>query len=204
MNRSEERRRAETRAKPADDRDRPQIRGSASGRRPVKIFPGHARAGARGSLRCGRPTIRSGGAPHGFTLIELLVVLAIIGLMLLAVPKIVAGMPGVQLRTAADDMVATLRQLHETAIRRQITTGIVLDLDTRTYRLSTAAGTSALPSVVTGVGFTTVAFSPGERTAHILFYADGSASGGTIRLRHGALTASIRVDWLTGRVGRHD
>ncbi len=141
---------------------------------------------------------------RGFTLIELLVVLAIIGLMLIAVPKIVAGQPGVRLRAAADDMVATLRLLHETAIRRQTTTGFVLDPTTRTYRLSTAAGTRPLPSIVTRVGFTTVAFRPGQRTARILFYADGSASGGTIRLRHGDISASVRVDWLTGRVGRDD
>ncbi|HEY3912310.1 MAG TPA: GspH/FimT family pseudopilin [Stellaceae bacterium] len=141
---------------------------------------------------------------RGFTLIELLVVLAIIGLMLVVVPRFVAGVPSVRLRATADDMVATLRQLHETAIRRQTTTGFVLDPATRTYRLSTAAGAHALPAIVTRVGFTAVAFRPIERTVSILFYADGSASGGTIRLRHGDLSASIRVDWLTGRVGRHD
>jgi general secretion pathway protein H len=141
---------------------------------------------------------------RGFTLIELLVVLAIIGLMLTAVPNFVAGSPGVRLRAAAADLVATLRLLHDAAIRRQITTGFVLDPAARTYRLSTAGGTRALPAVVTGVGVTPVAIRPGERTAQILFYADGSASGGTIRLRHGDLSTSVRVDWLTGRVGRHD
>ncbi|MGH7113299.1 MAG: GspH/FimT family pseudopilin [Stellaceae bacterium] len=141
---------------------------------------------------------------RGFTLIELLVVLAIIGLMMIAVPKFVAGTPSVKLRAASDELVATLRQLHETAIRRQSTTGFVLDPAARIYRLSTAPGTRTLPSVVTRVGFTAVAFRPGERTARILFYADGSASGGTIRLRHGDLSASIRVDWLTGRASRHD
>ena len=141
---------------------------------------------------------------RGFSLIELMVVLAVIGLMLLTVPKFVAGMPGVRLRAAADDIVGTLRQLHETAIRRQITTGLWLDPQARTYRLSTAAGTQALPPIVTSVGVATVAFHPDERIAHILFFADGSATGGTIRLQHADLRASIRVDWLTGRVGRGD
>jgi general secretion pathway protein H len=141
---------------------------------------------------------------RGFTLIELLVVLAIIGLMLMAVPKLVAGMPSVQLRAAADDIVATLRQLHDTAIRRRTTTRLVLDPAIRTYRLSTDAGTRVLPSVVTRVDFVTVAVGLGQSPANILFYADGSASGGTIRLGHGNLSESIWVDWLTGRVGRND
>lgn len=141
---------------------------------------------------------------RGLTLVELLVVLAIIGLALIAVPRFVAGTPSVKLRAATDEMVATLRRLHETAIRDQTTTELLLDPATRTYRLSTAAGAHALPAVVSRTDFTSAALRPGERIARILFYPDGSASGGTIRLRHGELSASIRVDWLTGRVGRHD
>jgi general secretion pathway protein H len=144
------------------------------------------------------------GKARGFTLVELLVVLAIIVLMLIVVPRFVAGLPGAQLRAAADDLAATLRQLHDAAIRGRTTTGFMLDPVTRTYRLSTVAGAERLPEIVTRVGFTVVAFRPAERVAHILFYADGSASGGTIRLQHDDLAASIRIDWLTGRVGRHD
>ena len=141
---------------------------------------------------------------RGFTLIELLVVLAIIGLMLAAVPRFVAGMPDVELRATADDLVASLRQLHDAAIRQETTTEFVLDPATRSYRLSTVAGARALPAVVTRARITTVMFRPRDHQARILFYADGSSSGGTIRLGHGDLSTSIRVDWLTGRAVRDD
>ena len=149
------------------------------------------------------PDLKSGtgAAPRGFSLIELLVVLAIIGLMLAVLPKFIVGSPGVQLRAAADGLASRLRQLHESAIRGQVTTEFALDPKARTYRLSTAPAMHALPAIVSGVEVTTVAFHPGERIAHILFYPDGSSSGGAVRLRHAALSAGIRIDWLTGRVG---
>jgi general secretion pathway protein H len=147
---------------------------------------------------------RNGGMARnrqGFTLIELLVVLVIMALAMVAVPRIVAGLPGVQLRAAADEMAATLRNLHEAAILGQDTTELILDPKARTYRASGEAGSRPLPQVVSKVGFRPVALVPDAR---IQFFADGSASGGTIDFRHGDLAASISVDWLTGRVSTHD
>lgn len=136
----------------------------------------------------------------GFTLIELLVVLGIISAAMIVVPNIVSGLPGVRLRAAADDMVATFRGLHERAVRRQETTEFILDPVARVYRTSADSETHALPPVVSAIGFKAIAISPAELTMRIRFFADGSANGGTIRLRHGDLVASIVIDWLTGRV----
>ena len=140
----------------------------------------------------------------GFTLIELLVVMAIIGAVMMVVPNIVSGLPGVRLRAAADDMVATLRGLHERAVRHQETTEFILDPVARVYRVSTDTETHTLPPVVSAIGFRAIAISPAEPTMRIRFFADGSANGGTIRLRHGDLAASIVIDWLTGRVEPND
>jgi hypothetical protein len=58
--------------------------------------------------------------------------------------------------------------------------------------------------VVTRVAFSTAAIRPDDTVARLRFYADGTSSGGTIRLENEALSASVVVDWLTGRVSRHD
>jgi general secretion pathway protein H len=154
-----------------------------------------------------RPSVRKPpdrASSLGFTLIELLVVLGIIGLAMIAVPMIVSGLPRVRLHAAADDMVAALRGLHEQAIRRQDTTELILDPVARVYRTSAGGETYALPPVVSAVGFRAIAIGPAEPPIRIRFFADGSASGATIRFRHGNLSESIVVDWLTGRVERHD
>jgi general secretion pathway protein H len=144
------------------------------------------------------------GARPGFTLVELLVVLGIIALVIGLAPSIFAGLPGFRLRSAADEMATTMRDLHEEAIRRQVTTELVLDPATRVYRTSSVPDGRRLPPVVTGVAFSTQALRPQDPLARIRFYADGTASGGTIRLNHEGLTASVTVEWLTGRVSRHD
>jgi general secretion pathway protein H len=143
--------------------------------------------------------------PPGFTLIELLVVLAILAVAMAVMPRLIEGLPGVRLRAAADEIAATLRNLHEEAILAGETTEMILDPKARTYRVSTAAGSHPLPQVVDEIGFSPVApGSSGPDAQAIRFYADGSASGGAIRLGHGDLAASISVDWLTGRVSTHE
>ncbi len=150
----------------------------------------------------------SGGrqlSERGFSLVELLVVLAIVAAVaIIALPSLFSGLPGLRLRGAADDMAATLQDLHETAIRERTTTELTLDPATRIYRTSSRPAPHALPKVVTGVGFTTAALRPDDTVARLRFYADGTSSGGTLRLEHEGLSVSVVVDWLTGRVSRHD
>ena len=153
----------------------------------------------------GRGTGARRSSESGFTLVAILVVLAIIGAVaIVTVPYILAGMPGLQLRAAADDMAATLQGLHEQAIRERVTTELALDPETREFRTSSRPAPHALPKVVTRVAFSTAAIRPYDTAARLRFYADGTSSGGTIRLEHEALSASVVVDWLTGRVSRHD
>lgn len=153
---------------------------------------------------CASRELRPRRSERGFTLIEMLVVLTIIALAMTAVPMVFAGLPSIRLRAAADGMAATLRQLHDQAIRRGETTELILDPATRTYRVSTDAVLRRLPAVVAKVGFTTAAFWRSDNSASIRFFADGSATGGTIVFEHGRRAAAVTVDWLTGRVQRNE
>lgn len=140
----------------------------------------------------------------GLTLVELMVVLTIIALATAAVPMIFANLPSIRLRAAAAGMVATLRQLHEEAIRRGETTELVLDLPARSYRLSTDPAPHPLPAVVAKLGFELPSLWHPDGSPTVRFFADGSATGATILLENGARTAAVTVDWLTGRVRRND
>ena len=140
----------------------------------------------------------------GFTLVELLVVMTIIALAMVAIPAIVSGVPSMRLRTAADGMVATLRELHQQAIRRGVTTELILDPAARAYRVSADTAPRHFPEIVAELGFEPTAALFSNRNASIRFFADGSASGGTLFLKNGERVAAIKVDWLTGRVRRDE
>lgn len=142
------------------------------------------------------------GAAHGFTLIEMLVVLSLMALLAIGVPWIGAGLPGVRLRAAADDLILVLKELHGEAIRRGTTTELVLDPAARAYRISPDGAARQLPAAVGEVGFKAPAALRSDKAARVRFFADGGASGGTILLRQGAHSQAIAVDWLTGRVRR--
>ena len=140
----------------------------------------------------------------GFTLVELLVVILIIALLMTGVPKLIAGLPGVRLRAAADEMVNRLKGLHGEALRRGATMSLIVDPAARTYRISTDPVPHPIPEVVDRVDVKSPGVLPSVGTAQIRFFADGTATAGTVRLRHGQRSAAITVDWLTGRVRRDE
>jgi general secretion pathway protein H len=101
-------------------------------------------------------------------------------------------------------MVATLRELHQQAIRRGETTELILDTAARVYRTSSDPALRRLPEIVAELGFNSTAVLPSGTNASIRFFADGSATGGTVLFKNGERLAAIKVDWLTGRVRRDE
>jgi general secretion pathway protein H len=139
--------------------------------------------------------VTSATGNHGFTLLELLVVLTIMVLLLgawpLAAPHI---FPTQQLRNEGWRLVSALRIARTTAR----ITGTVQELDIqamgRAYRV--AAETHELPTELT-LRLRDDATS--LNSTHLLFFPDGSSTGGTLDLALRDRRVAVRIGPLTGR-----
>jgi general secretion pathway protein H len=138
--------------------------------------------------------------PRGFTLIELLVVLVLAGMMYALVPPMFgAGMAGAELKQAARQLAAGLRQTRGDAIKQHKDLALTLDIDGRIFKIGDVARVYQLPRMVDLKVFTAQS-EVSERAAAIRFYPDGSSTGGRVTLVHGDKQFLVDVDWLTGRV----
>lgn len=114
----------------------------------------------------------------GFTLVELAVALAVIALVaVIVLPRLGWIVGAGDFAAAREHVVSELRIARGRAIEQRQNTLIAPE------RLGSAGVTL------------TVAPADGIR-----FHADGSSSGGRIVLASGQRTATVTVDWLTGRV----
>ncbi|MEQ1742573.1 MAG: GspH/FimT family protein [Candidatus Nitrotoga sp.] len=137
----------------------------------------------------------------GFTLLELLVVLMLMVMVYaLAVPMISAGMPGTELKGAARQLAAGLRQARSLAVTRKEESTLMLDVEQRNFKVSGDQRRYALPAKVDISLFTAQSELLPDKIGAIRFYPDGSSTGGRITVKSGVRKYEINVDWLTGQV----
>ncbi len=145
------------------------------------------------------------GNSRAFTLVELLVVLAVVGgIIAIAVPNLYRALPGVELRAGADELTAGLRQARAQAISGN--RPVAFEIDGQAGRYGTGAG-GPDGRLQPGLGISLVtarAQVSGPARGAILFFPDGTSTGGRIELAKGGRQAVIEVDWLTGRVSAAD
>jgi general secretion pathway protein H len=148
--------------------------------------------------RCG--TLKTGGASDGTLLIEVLVVLAILALVsTIALPRAHIG-GGPSLGLIAADIAAKLRAARSMAIAQNRDVSFALDTDARTYSVAGTGSPQTLPAAI-DVSVTTARSQIREaKEAHLVFFSDGTSSGGTIRLADQNQSVAIGVEWLTGAV----
>ena len=141
------------------------------------------------------------GKTRGFTLLELLIVLAI-GAGLFAILPLVSerGAKNTEMDAAARILIADLRVLRQAAIRERHETNLVVDAGGARYLRS---GDTLFRSLPKGVA---IALKPLAQTGPrrdeeaLVFYPDGTTSGGELALRSAAQSIVINVAWPFGRI----
>jgi general secretion pathway protein H len=141
----------------------------------------------------------TGSRDAGYTLIELLIVLSVMGLLLLAVPTLVsAGMPGTQAKTAAQTLASDMRAARMDAIFTGVPRSVVIDADGKHYAVHPGLVLRAMPDSVSIVPQSTAARDAGTV---LVFYPDGSSSGGVLRVGSDTHAHLVTDHALTGRIG---
>jgi general secretion pathway protein H len=140
-------------------------------------------------------------AQRGFTLLELLMVLVIAAAGYALVVRFTAGgVSGAELKSAARAVAAGLRDARGTAIARQESAALVLDLEHRSFEVSGRARARSLPERLELKLYTAQSEIVDEKRGAIRFYPDGSSTGGRVTVASGERRFLVDVDWLTGRV----
>jgi general secretion pathway protein H len=136
----------------------------------------------------------------GFTLFELLIVLVILGLALaVAVPLFARALPGLELKSSARTVAATLREARSLAIADNREIAVAVDIDTRTIDLA------GLRRETLDAGIDLRLFTAAEElidrgAGRIRFYPDGTSTGGRVRLLATGRLYDVDIDWITGAV----
>jgi len=135
---------------------------------------------------------------NGFTLIEILVVMALLAALLaLAVPAFDRVMPGATLRSEAGKVASMLREARSQAIRDDAEVAVTLDIADRA--VSMPGHRHRLPEPL-GMSMLTGSTELTRGGARIVFYGDGTSTGGRLRILTKEKHVDVLVDWLTGRI----
>ena len=137
----------------------------------------------------------------GVSLIELLVVLAILAATFaLSTSSLRVTGSAARLQPMAQRMAADLRLARTLSIAQSHPIKIVVDAQACSYHIETRGATSirpcelALAPEIASQNLT----APG--IAELIFFPDGSSTGGQFTLSDKRSVYSLRVDWLTGSV----
>ena len=129
----------------------------------------------------------------------LLVIALIAAASLLAAAAFTGGLKGMQLRSATKEIAAQLRYTRTQAIATGQPQRFVIDPQAHRWRAPNGRD-GEIPAAL-GIVFTGAReVQPTRGEGAIMFFADGAATGGRIRLSLEQAAWDIDVAWLTGEV----
>lgn len=140
----------------------------------------------------------------GFTLLELLVVISLMTLVIgITAANFQRGTPTAELKSESRKLVSLLRQTRSRAMSESRILGFIADGEGRGYRLTPKGNVSVLPD---GMDLSVNGENPhtGIKPEEILFFPDGSSSGGQLHILSSVGERTIEVNWLTGEVSLVD
>ncbi len=134
-------------------------------------------------------------AERGFTLLELLVVLAVMSLVIAAIPIVMSGgLAGLELKASARDVADALRHARGRAIVLNDEVVFAIDRDSGRYSVTPGGRGGVLAEG------TEVSVRPAAAGGAVRFYPDGGSTGGRVTISKDQRRYDVRIDWLTGQV----
>jgi general secretion pathway protein H len=138
---------------------------------------------------------------RGFTLIEMIIVLVIAAMAFGVVgSNFSAGITGARLKAAVNDIASGLRYTRGQAISAGKEAVFTLDVDKRSYTVSTRKKVFKLAPKLDLTVTTAQSEINGEGQGSIRFFSDGSSSGGRIEIKSGNRKRYVDINWLTGQI----
>ena len=136
---------------------------------------------------------------RGFTLLELLIVITIFAVASTLVGVNLIGRDSANLESVARTLLTDLRYVRSRAMVGNIDTWISFDLASKTYASRAASIERALPETLEIQLPVDRRDIDGQRGS-IVFYPDGSSSGGEIRLSRNDRVIQVTANWINGHV----
>lgn len=141
---------------------------------------------------------------RGFSLIELAVVMFVVVLGLSVIgSNIASGNKSSQMKAAVRDLMSALRYARGQALISQKEVAVAVNLADNSYQISNREKVYSLPAELELTMVIAQEEFSDEEVGQLRFYPDGSSSGGRITMEWGALSNTLDINWLSGKVEQH-
>src|SRR5262249_17024446 len=107
---------------------------------------------------------------------------------------------GQRVPTVGGDITRRLRAARATALAENRDMAFSFDAEARAYAVDGTGPPQQLPPAMALAITTAREFVRDAREARLLFFADGTSSGGTIKLSQAEQSVTISIAWLTSTI----
>jgi general secretion pathway protein H len=168
-------------------------------RNKIKLIQDKKLSGNRSSP--GGCNVNHGMMIRGFSLIEILIVLVIAVIIMGVVgPKISSGISSVKFKSITKEVVSGLRYARMKSITENRKIEFIVNLEQHFYRIDEENKNHPIPEDIEITLVTASTQVIGEEQGSIIYFPDGSSSGGRVTLETEQQKRLIDVNWLTGMV----